>query len=267
MEFLATIFHYNQKRLVIYKISYREIIFLVIIYVNIVFKHLSRDKFNTECTVAESSPRKEHRARKCSAFSPTKEVTDHNTINPKTLTISTQHKGKTHPQEIAQSGSPHTNAIAIQEVDTCNDNFTPSHHTSQLPQSDKEVSPGLGVTCTKKSYDIKTFDLLELAEKAAAASLKRFKGHDAEQSNASLHDWIKESGPEWTSEFPQNESQWEDGEALNDEQEEIYQDWIYDVARPRSDWEDLRQERYQEMLDPCSKNGDIKQLLERYVNC
>ncbi|XP_074330225.1 uncharacterized protein LOC141667579 isoform X1 [Apium graveolens] len=224
-----------------------------------------RDKFNTECIVAESSPRKEHRVRKSSAFSPTKEVTDHTTANTTTLTISTQHNGKTHPQEIAQSASsPRTNAVAnFQEVDTCNDSFTPSHHTSQLQKSDKEVGPSLGVTCKKKSYDIKTFDFVELADKAAAASLKRFKGHYAEQSSESLHDWVKGSGPEWTSEFSQNQRQWEDGEALNYEQEETYQDWIYDVARPRSDWEDLRQERYQEMLDPFSKNGDIKQLLER----
>ncbi|KAK1375741.1 MlaD domain-containing protein [Heracleum sosnowskyi] len=224
-----------------------------------------RDKFNTECIVAESSPRKEHRVRKSSAFSPTKEVTDHSTRNTKTLNISTQQKGKTHPQEIAQSGCrPPTNAVAnIQEVDTCNDNFTPSHHTSELQKSDKEVGPGLGETCKKKSYDIKTFDLLQLSDKSAAASLIRFKGHDAEQSNASLHEWIKESGHEWTSGFTQNQSQWEDREALNFEQEETYQDWVNDVARPRSDWEDLRQERYQEMLDPFLKNGDIKHLLER----
>ena len=64
-------------------------------YANIVCKHLSRDKFNTECILAESSPPKEHRVRKPSTSSPTKEVIDHTTTNVKGLTISTQYKGKT----------------------------------------------------------------------------------------------------------------------------------------------------------------------------
>ncbi|KAM7500423.1 hypothetical protein LguiA_024837 [Lonicera macranthoides] len=40
-------------------------------------------------------------------------------------------------------------------------------------------------------------------------------------------------------------------------------DWISDIARPRSDWEGLRKERYQEMLDPYMENGDIRVLLQR----
>ncbi|VFQ71927.1 unnamed protein product [Cuscuta campestris] len=43
----------------------------------------------------------------------------------------------------------------------------------------------------------------------------------------------------------------------------INQDWITDVSRPRSEWEDLRQARYQEMLDPFIDNLDIQQLLQR----
>lgn len=45
-------------------------------------------------------------------------------------------------------------------------------------------------------------------------------------------------------------------------QEEVSQDWINDVSRPRSEWEDLRQARYQEMLDPYF-NNDLQQLLQR----
>ncbi|XP_073135949.1 uncharacterized protein [Henckelia pumila] len=40
-------------------------------------------------------------------------------------------------------------------------------------------------------------------------------------------------------------------------------DWIFEVSRPRGDWEDLRKARYQEMLDPFSKNEDIRSLLQR----
>ncbi|KAL3520276.1 hypothetical protein ACH5RR_018425 [Cinchona calisaya] len=58
-------------------------------------------------------------------------------------------------------------------------------------------------------------------------------------------------------------SGWE--ELLDDYQEqlEMNQDWISDVSRPRSTWEDLRQARYQEMLDPFMENEDIRQLLKR----
>ncbi|XP_047308631.1 uncharacterized protein LOC124912115 [Impatiens glandulifera] len=40
-------------------------------------------------------------------------------------------------------------------------------------------------------------------------------------------------------------------------------DWILEISRPRSDWEDLRQERYQEMLDPFQHKQDIRELLQR----
>ncbi|KAL3355594.1 hypothetical protein AABB24_016660 [Solanum stoloniferum] len=41
------------------------------------------------------------------------------------------------------------------------------------------------------------------------------------------------------------------------------EDWISYISRPRKEWEGLRQERYQEMLDPFSNNHDIQQLLHR----
>ena len=47
-------------------------------------------------------------------------------------------------------------------------------------------------------------------------------------------------------------------------EEETGYDWISDISRPRSYWEDLRQEWYYEMLSSNSKNAEIRQLLERY---
>ncbi|ONI11679.1 hypothetical protein PRUPE_4G120300 [Prunus persica] len=40
-------------------------------------------------------------------------------------------------------------------------------------------------------------------------------------------------------------------------------DWITEISRPRSYWEDLRKAWYQEMLDSNSGKGDIRQLIER----
>lgn len=43
-------------------------------------------------------------------------------------------------------------------------------------------------------------------------------------------------------------------------------DWITEISRPRSYWEDLRKAWYQEMLDSNSGKGDIRQLIERYTS-
>ncbi|KAL1834484.1 hypothetical protein ACET3Z_004135 [Daucus carota] len=71
-----------------------------------------------------------------------------------------------------------------------------------------------------------------------------------------------ETFPDWKSNFSQAASECEEDQ-YSQNMEESPLDWIYDVCRPRSDWECLRQERYEEMLDPFTGNGDIKQLLER----
>lgn len=63
-----------------------------------------------------------------------------------------------------------------------------------------------------------------------------------------------------------------DGNDVAEEVEENYlqyaetsYDWITDISRPRSYWEDRRQEWYQEMLSSNSENVEIRQLLERYT--
>ncbi|CAH9089520.1 unnamed protein product [Cuscuta epithymum] len=53
-------------------------------------------------------------------------------------------------------------------------------------------------------------------------------------------------------------------ESDSHQQAEVGQDWVSDVSRPRSEWHDLRQARYEEMLDPFSdNNNDIRELLQR----
>ena len=46
---------------------------------------------------------------------------------------------------------------------------------------------------------------------------------------------------------------------------EISTDWIYDVSRPRSYWEELRKERYLEVLNTESDKKDICNLIQRYI--
>ncbi|KAG8385047.1 hypothetical protein BUALT_Bualt03G0000800 [Buddleja alternifolia] len=62
---------------------------------------------------------------------------------------------------------------------------------------------------------------------------------------------------------------WEELQSDYDEQQEEVgsnREWIDEVSRPRSDWEGLRQARYQEMLDPFSDNQEIRSLLARFTN-
>ncbi|GMN27589.1 hypothetical protein TIFTF001_050475 [Ficus carica] len=61
-----------------------------------------------------------------------------------------------------------------------------------------------------------------------------------------------------------------DGNDVADLLEDNYQayaetsyDWISDISRPRSYWEDRRQEWYHEMLNSNSENAEIRRLLER----
>lgn len=65
-----------------------------------------------------------------------------------------------------------------------------------------------------------------------------------------VNDWIHDGLEELQSYYSQEDA-------------EINHDWINDVSRPRSTWEDLRQARYQEMLDPFVENDDIRHLLQR----
>lgn len=69
-----------------------------------------------------------------------------------------------------------------------------------------------------------------------------------------FNDWM-------TSEYSQTRSDLDDDESNYDtETFDTNYDWISDISRPKSDWEDMRQARYQEMS---LGNGDIQRLLER----
>ncbi|KAG2315079.1 hypothetical protein Bca52824_018201 [Brassica carinata] len=60
---------------------------------------------------------------------------------------------------------------------------------------------------------------------------------------------------------------WEDEEEYEDEQSYYYgeakNDWLHEISRPRSYWEELRKSRYMEVLNTRSDKEDIRRLLER----
>lgn len=57
----------------------------------------------------------------------------------------------------------------------------------------------------------------------------------------------------------------EELEVSDHEYAESSYDWIGDISRPRSYWEDRRRARYEEVLNN-SSNGEIHKLLERYTS-
>lgn len=70
----------------------------------------------------------------------------------------------------------------------------------------------------------------------------------------------------------ENNDGWDENDEATEELEDNYSqyaeeatyDWINDISRPRSYWEELRKEWYTKMLTSNSNNGEIRQLLERY---
>ncbi|XP_051125215.1 uncharacterized protein LOC127247430 [Andrographis paniculata] len=88
-----------------------------------------------------------------------------------------------------------------------------------------------------------------------------------EDESGSNQELMAETATFWVSHVSSNpEVGWEEfqGDYQQQQQEaRSYRDWIDEVSRPRSDWEYLRQERYQEMLDPFSDNEEIRVLLGR----
>lgn len=59
---------------------------------------------------------------------------------------------------------------------------------------------------------------------------------------------------------------WEDEEEYEDEQSyygETNNDWLSEISRPRSYWEELRKTRYLEVMNTRSEKEDIRRLLER----
>ncbi|XP_076914556.1 uncharacterized protein LOC143573608 [Bidens hawaiensis] len=79
------------------------------------------------------------------------------------------------------------------------------------------------------------------------------------QALESFNDWM-------TSENSQIHSESDEDESCDMQLFDTNDDWISHISRPKSDWEDMRQARYEEMLeDQSSANGDIQRLLERQV--
>lgn len=84
---------------------------------------------------------------------------------------------------------------------------------------------------------------------------------------------VKETTIEFFNDWDENEME-EEEEEDDDGYGDYYHyngdntyDWFNDISRPRSYWEDLRKERYLEVLNSESGKKDICNLIERYNSC
>ncbi|CAF2148741.1 unnamed protein product [Brassica napus] len=90
----------------------------------------------------------------------------------------------------------------------------------------------------------------------------------AKEKNASQQDEeVKEVAIEFANDWDEKEDDdddddYEDYGDFDDYIGEISTDWIYDVSRPRSYWEELRKERYLEVLNTESDKKDICNLIQ-----
>ena len=95
--------------------------------------------------------------------------------------------------------------------------------------------------------------------------IEEVSGEKAKEKNASQHDEeVKEVAIEFANDWDENEVEEEEEDDYEDYEDygELSTDWIYDVSRPRSYWEELRKERYLEVLNTESDKKDICNLIQ-----
>ncbi|CAN4083650.1 unnamed protein product [Withania somnifera] len=160
------------------------------------------------------------------------------------------------------------------------------HCTSQLQSSDNSLDQANCENARSQANHDKSLEFLETSRtpKDSEQSVRREEEEDAtdlqhagtsnewsSESTKPQSDWEEEvtnqnlvdSDCGWVSDYSHTPSGWDALQSNYQQQSESNQDWVSNIARPREEWEDLRQARYQEMLDPFIENHDIRQLLNR----
>lgn len=85
----------------------------------------------------------------------------------------------------------------------------------------------------------------------------------AEKQEASEPLCLILESPIFLNDSDENETEYEENEDYNGES--VYHDWISDVSRPRSYWEDLKKERELEVMNKNSEKDDMWNLIKWYV--
>ncbi|KAG8385054.1 hypothetical protein BUALT_Bualt03G0001600 [Buddleja alternifolia] len=167
-----------------------------------------------------------------------------------------------------------------------NKNNVQQNMTPLLHSSDHEINPFMSLESSNHSLDefagTDTTDDIHSVETAKFLHNIEINTHTKDEeaskqqevtgTNYELTDYCTDKGDYsnnetyLVSDVSHTEVGWEELQSDYDEQQEEVgsnREWIDEVSRPRSDWEGLRQARYQEMLDPFSDNQEIRSLLAR----
>ncbi|KAK8557769.1 hypothetical protein V6N12_009994 [Hibiscus sabdariffa] len=121
------------------------------------------------------------------------------------------------------------------------------HHLSLESQQTMETSTSLNSSVED-----------EIGEEEGSGNRQHLRLHSRSE------DIVEKSSLSYNNDSTENE--------VTEEEEDHYQqyfdenndyDWFSNVSRPRSYWESLRKEWYQEVLSKASKNGEIRELVER----
>lgn len=94
------------------------------------------------------------------------------------------------------------------------------------------------------------------------------KPHEIDTSSHSIHTIQLENYHDCVSDYSQSQSDWDDEEEEYDDDGsswdmDPFDDWISEIARPKSYWECMRRARYHEMRYLYSYKQDLRELLER----
>ncbi|XP_020232539.1 ras guanine nucleotide exchange factor Y [Cajanus cajan] len=145
----------------------------------------------------------------------------------------------------------------------------PSSDVKALHHDSKETTEA-----TTTMIDSNLNDMVDRAETSNQQNAVAKSSNDktVNEEEASNRQYVETSYLETVEEEPINENYSESSydDEIEDEVEDIDHncdetnyDWISEISRPRSYWEERRQEWYREMLETGSHNEDIRTLLER----
>lgn len=181
--------------------------------------------------------------------------------NSASQTSKDHEKESTSRTDVTQQGMKTETTFLDRQVTSETTTFLNSWGRSGIAQSQEVNRKHISGNSQEKSESTASFDgenenENEMAERQDIDNQQQLYLESCEtaETTASLNDW--------------EENDLAEGEEETYEHEhfaETNYDWISEISRPRSYWEDLRQTWYREMLSSSSENEEIRQLLERYA--
>ncbi|XP_016502604.1 uncharacterized protein LOC107820774 [Nicotiana tabacum] len=199
---------------------------------------------------SSSNPQKDmpfHTRHSDSSFSPNHNEVDrsHQAISPKLLHCTSQLRSSDISHDQASWGNA-----------SCEASHDKSLEFLETPKPPKYSE----LSVHREEQDANNLQHAGTSNEWSSESTKRQSDWEEEATNQNLVD----SDCGWVSDYSHTASGWDELQSNYEQQSESNQDWVSDISRPRKEWEGLRQERYQEMLDPFQDNNhDIRQLLNR----